>query len=714
MKDNINNIQPEIPFSNQNQTNNSELSNIDTSKNNQQTTKINLNNFDDDLNISEINNVDNINNAIRKVSIDTVTLTNQIKDLTVELDDFDEDFENKDKNQSINESSKAINKTNDEPKKKIKKEDLDNTPIPIFSCIYCTNEKLVFVHFSNEIISEKYLYQTSIYDIDTLNKIIEQPLIIKEEKNEKLLNLIIKNTEYLKNYYQFAESNNFLKSNKYIDFCISSTNKNHKLLKEKIEHSLVRKKKDFYFKGINKIVSRNSQNNKCLFNTTNSLINNYNALNGICEQTPNVNNNTIISIIFNSISINNNESNNNILDNGIEKIEINDNMEIDDKEDNEIINIFSLDNSNKIGKKNIVWDNQYYDIWNPVFCDVNEKINIERSEIKNKINTKNKSFLYNKNNKKIDINKLYTDLKDSRNKNTQNIVKNKKCHKNSNFFCNNFNNKYNKNEVLITLNQNNSLYIKYNKYNKYSKLNSSIINNSNTHINNNIKKSSSSCIKSFCSTTNNSSNMNKSLKFNYNEKLNKNALKYESSPTINKKSKKDFSICFISKSNLLKSFNHSSDNKNNVKNNLNKSLFIKNVQNSLSKNKAKKRYSNNKSAVCDSNIKIHNSLKFSDFKKHSVLDNFTKKSNISKNNLEKIHYKPIKNISHANKNNRSSTKNKIKNTNYKHDKNISFVNKNNRANSIKKNSKILKSPKLCYKPKNCRKYSDFILNLNLN
>ena len=51
---------------------------------------------------------------------------------------------------------------------------------------------------------------------------------------------------------------------------------------------MLRKKKEFYFKGINKI-PKNSLNNKGLFNSTNSLINNFNALSGLVE--PNVNNN---------------------------------------------------------------------------------------------------------------------------------------------------------------------------------------------------------------------------------------------------------------------------------------------------------------------------------------------------------------------------------------------------------------------------------------
>ena len=38
--------------------------------------------------------------------------------------------------------------------KKLNKEDLNNTPLPIFSCIYCSNENVSFSHLSREILSE--------------------------------------------------------------------------------------------------------------------------------------------------------------------------------------------------------------------------------------------------------------------------------------------------------------------------------------------------------------------------------------------------------------------------------------------------------------------------------------------------------------------------------------------------------------------------------
>ena len=120
-------------------------------------------------------------------------------------------------------------------------------------------------------------------------------------------------------------------------------------------------------------------NNKGLFNSTNSMINNFNALSGLVEpvQQINANNNaknnfTIAtcsnnSINFNSLSLNNNEfncykDNNNMLDCVVEKIEKNDESVnyVDDKDD--IMDFFRFDLSRKITKKDINWEKTYYDI----------------------------------------------------------------------------------------------------------------------------------------------------------------------------------------------------------------------------------------------------------------------------------------------------------------------------------------------------------------
>ena len=91
-----------------------------------------------------------------------------------------------------------------------------------------------------------------------------------------------------------------------MDICNNELNNNKKYLTQKIEETIVKKKKDFYFKDI-KNIPKNSINNRCLFNSTNSLINNYNALSGLVETFP-VNNN--LNNNYNTNKINNTNNSN--------------------------------------------------------------------------------------------------------------------------------------------------------------------------------------------------------------------------------------------------------------------------------------------------------------------------------------------------------------------------------------------------------------------
>ena len=400
------------------------------------------NNFDADLNLSNIINYET--NEIKETKVDN---KKNEKILNTEKS-FEESFENFSKiniqNDNINfeeseihseiltNENNEINEDKKKSKKKRTKDDLNNTPLPVFECLYCTNEKIVFQHFINEILSDKYLLQTSIYDMNDLNKIILNKRMINNNKDEKLFNLVIKSTEYLKGYNQQKEIDSYFKSEKYNSLCSKIEIDIKKLFKNKIEDSIVRKKKDFYFRGINKI-PKNSMNNKCLFNSTNSLINNFNALSGLVEpvQTNNVNNNvknnyTIgtysnNSINFNSLSLNNNEfnlnckDNNNMLDYIVEKIEKNEESVnyVDDKD--LIIDFFKFDLSRKINHKDIKWENKIYDIWNPEIdsdYDENDYID-ENDDITNKISndTKNRSINMNINsinNKFLGLNKNVT------------------------------------------------------------------------------------------------------------------------------------------------------------------------------------------------------------------------------------------------------------------------------------------------------------------
>ena len=84
-------------------------------------------------------------------------------------------------------------------RKKLKKEELNNIPIPIFSCIYCSNEKISFNHMIQTILEKKYFLLTSIYDIRTINKLIS---------NSNMANL-----EYIKYYYKYKDSHMLLNKN---------------------------------------------------------------------------------------------------------------------------------------------------------------------------------------------------------------------------------------------------------------------------------------------------------------------------------------------------------------------------------------------------------------------------------------------------------------------------------------------------------------------
>ena len=189
-----------------------------------------LNEFDADLNISDIVNNDKNefksdkntknnnpfeNNSIDKdfsVDLDKINLTNENINESLmhrnSIENIQLDFNSQNDNKKEN-----INEENKKEKKLRTKDDLNNTPLPIFECLYCTNEKVVFGHFIHEILCDKYLLQTSKYDMNDLDKLIfNRRLINKEDKNEKLLNVIIKNTEYIKFFVPKDKSMLYFKS----------------------------------------------------------------------------------------------------------------------------------------------------------------------------------------------------------------------------------------------------------------------------------------------------------------------------------------------------------------------------------------------------------------------------------------------------------------------------------------------------------------------
>ena len=387
--------------------------------------EIKADNFEENLNISDIiedkklNQIQEIPNS--NISTNNIN-QNLSKDFTEDLSNINDDEFNQRKisicslqSEEFNCSNININLNNEENiengqinkkiTKKLTKKDLNNIPLPVFSCIFCSNDFIAFKHLLQETISNNYLFQASIYDIKEINKlIIYQPIIDKDDKNEKLLDIIIRNTEYVNNMYNNDNITSYFKSKNYFNLCNKENSNNKKYLIQKIEESIIKKKKDFYFKGINKI-PKNSVNNRGLFNSTNSLINNYNALSGFVETIPANNNDNIgkinninnSNISINSISLNNNETgnnickdNNNLLISIVEHIENNlEPNEIEDKE--EIIDFFGFEMERKISKENIVWENKYYDIWNPYISDEEDNedtldnlLNLKKNNINNK------------------------------------------------------------------------------------------------------------------------------------------------------------------------------------------------------------------------------------------------------------------------------------------------------------------------------------------
>ena len=463
-----------------------------------------INNFEDNLNISDIKDElkkGEENKVYERKKDDSLKIySNQKidKDFSVDLDNINEDEFNNERKISLcslqseefnfNNFNNHLNSINHRRKvslfhknesKKITKEDLNYIPLPLFSCIYCSNEKVAFKHLSQEIISKNYLFLSSIYDIMELNKIIEyQPILDRDDKNEKLLDIIIKNTEYIHDYVFIYKSIKYFKSDNYLDLCNKELLNNNRYFIHKIEDSVVKKKKEFYFRGIKKI-PKNSLNNKGLFNSTNSLINNYNALSGFVETTPMNNNNmnlgkiinnniSNISINFNSNSSNNNETcnilskdNNNLLVSLMGKIEKNVesiNEINDDKE--EIMDFFTFDMERKIKKEDINWEQDYYDIWNP---------NIEDNDLKNEQCKK--------------ISKINL-LK------TNNISNSKRSNNN---YITNKNKTLSISQIKSLGSTNNSTEINYDNENKiksniFNQMNNCSLNNNNSHYSKKIKK----------------------------------------------------------------------------------------------------------------------------------------------------------------------------------------------------------------------------------
>ena len=57
--------------------------------------------------------------------------------------------------------------------------------MPVFSCIFCSNDTIAFKHLLQENITNKYLFQTSIYDIRDINKLFMLNAFKERDLNKK-------------------------------------------------------------------------------------------------------------------------------------------------------------------------------------------------------------------------------------------------------------------------------------------------------------------------------------------------------------------------------------------------------------------------------------------------------------------------------------------------------------------------------------------------
>ena len=341
-------------------------------------------------------------------------------------------------------------------KKKLSAEDLDNIPLPIFSCIYCSNEKISFNHLINSNLSNKYFLQTSIYDMKMLDKIIKTKYNVDcLDKNSPLKDIIIRNTEFISRYYNKCEINEIYKTQIMKKIYGKHNIKNYKSIIQKLKaKSKHKRNKDFNLakSNSNKIFLSNDykpsfqkpNNNSSTFINDNLNTNKNSLTNTYCmSSSPNralsmsSNNNMNDNINPNNNNINIGLNQNNMMQSIMEKIEKNEESECES--DEKFIDILNnqINLKRKINKNNIKFEDKYYDIWNP-------EITLINNEDKDEKNNKNKNNLSEKNNK---IKKILNIIHEKKKLYNINYNKNK----------NNYQNKNNENYINIKNNYENEI-----------------------------------------------------------------------------------------------------------------------------------------------------------------------------------------------------------------------------------------------------------------
>ena len=84
-------------------------------------------------------------------------------------------------------------------RKKRRKSELDTTPLPLFDCIYCVNEIVVFNHYINNKLEENYLFNCSPFDYYRIDRLIanDKDSINHDLILKSLYNSVINNMEYI-------------------------------------------------------------------------------------------------------------------------------------------------------------------------------------------------------------------------------------------------------------------------------------------------------------------------------------------------------------------------------------------------------------------------------------------------------------------------------------------------------------------------------------
>ena len=274
---------------------------------------------------------------------------------------------------------------------KIRKEDLDNIPLPVFSCIYCANEDISFSHLSNEIISDKYLFLTSIYDLEQLNFLISLKIPAKtNDYNEKLLNIYLDNSEYIYKYNNYENSKKYINDNLFKVECLKSKSdindnfKHHFNLFFRKKMKKANKDKPEYKSKKYKNIFENSGNNI----DREKLKGAYKLIKGVnINKNKRLNevNSSLLNSYYKSLNrkfyfLNKSKSNNMIRNQTKIIIESKD-------EKKDFIDILEEDNlKRKINKNEIEWENDYYDVYNPKIEDDFLYIENASKEKKLKIN----------------------------------------------------------------------------------------------------------------------------------------------------------------------------------------------------------------------------------------------------------------------------------------------------------------------------------------